>query len=315
MMVSLRLALPMLFAAGAAYGGWQAFGADAARAGLSAETGATVTAANTALPTKSDDTLSPFRQATQIGLSRDAVQGGVLRGDAPTGTVALSLDGAPVPVAPDGKFLIAFNRDAPPTAKLVATLGDGRSIAQTLAVAPRGWKIEHVNLPRRATTASAAFQARRGPELAQINAARAIRSDAEGWRQDFIWPVKGRISGLFGSQRIYAGDPGSYHSGVDVAAPTGTPFVAPADGVVTLAAQDPFTLEGRLLLIDHGMGLSSAFLHCNSLSVVAGQRVRRGEPLGTVGMTGSATGPHLHWGMKWNAARIDPLLLAGPIGG
>jgi murein DD-endopeptidase MepM/ murein hydrolase activator NlpD len=311
MMMSLRLALPMLFAAGAAYGGWQAAGADSASAMAAVTTAA---ASSTAAAVKTTDRPSPFRQATAIGLSRDAVQGGVMLGDAPAGTVALSLDGAPVPVAPDGKFLIAFNRDAPPTAKLIATLNDGRTIAQTLAVAPRGWRIEHVDLPRRATTTSAAFQARRGPELAQINAARALRSDAEGWRQDFIWPVKGRISGLFGSQRIYAGDPGSYHSGVDVAAPTGTPFVAPADGVVTLAAQDPFTLEGKLLMIDHGMGLSSAFLHCNSLSVAAGQRVRRGEPIGTVGMTGSATGPHLHWGMKWNAARIDPLLLAGPMG-
>ena len=118
---------------------------------------------------------------------------------------------------------------------------------------------------------------------------------------------------MFGSQRIYNGDPGSYHSGVDIAAPTGTYYVAPADGVVTLAASSPFTLEGNLLMIDHGMGLNSAFLHSAEILVREGQEVKRGEPIGRIGSTGSATGPHLHWSMKWNDARIDPILLTGPM--
>ena len=135
---------------------------------------------------------------------------------------------------------------------------------------------------------------------------------SDGWRQRFIWPVMGRLSGRFGSQRIYNGTPGAYHSGLDIATgASGTPFVAPADGVVILAAASPFTLEGRLLMIDHGMGLNSAFLHCSALAVQVGDRVRQGQYIGRIGMTGRATGPHLHWSIKWREARLDPLLFAG----
>src|SRR3546814_8713194 len=93
-------------------------------------------------------------------------------------------------------------------------------------------------------------------ELAEIAAARSKQVTSDGWRQAFRWPVTGRLSGFFGSQRVYQGKPGSYHSGTDVAVPAGTPFVAPAAGVVVLAASAPFTLEGTLLIVDHGMGLS-----------------------------------------------------------
>jgi len=158
------------------------------------------------------------------------------------------------------------------------------------------------------------FARRRAIELERINAARRIASGSQGWRQDFVWPAKGRISGRFGSQRIYAGTPGSYHSGIDIATgASGTPFVAPADGVVILAAASPFTLEGNLLMIDHGNGLNSAFLHCSELAVREGDTVRRGQYVGRIGATGRATGPHLHWSIKWRDARLDPILFTGPM--
>ena len=144
------------------------------------------------------------------------------------------------------------------------------------------------------------------------DAARAQRTTAQGWRQTMLRPAPGRFSGRFGSQRIYRGQPGAYHGGLDMASPSGTPFVAPADGVVVLAAETPFTLEGRLLMLDHGMGLGSAFLHCSTHLVRVGERVARGQPIGTVGMTGRATGPHLHWAWGWQVGtqlrRLDPLL-------
>ncbi|WP_230771354.1 M23 family metallopeptidase [Sphingomonas sp. Leaf4] len=248
-----------------------------------------------------------------IDLTGTPGQGAVLTGRAPAGTTALTLDGTPVRLAPDRAFVIAFDRDAGPAATLIATLADGRRITRTLAIAPRTWRIERLPTLPRVSQPSAEFQRRRAPELAQIAAARTRASDSGGWRQRFVWPATGRISGLFGSQRIYAGEPGAYHSGVDVARPTGTPIVAPADGVVILAAPAPFTLEGNLLMIDHGMGLNSAFLHLSRIDVKPGDRVRQGQPIGAIGATGRATGPHLHWGMKWNDARIDPLLLAGPM--
>lgn len=239
------------------------------------------------------------------------IQGGTLLGTAPALTSRISFQGEAVPVAPDGRFLIAFDRDAGPTAEIVATRVDGSTVRKTLTVQKRAWRIERLDTLPRVAQPSAEFARRRPIELGQIHAARAVNAVSDGWRQRFMWPATGRISGLFGSQRIYKGEPGSYHGGVDVARPTGTPVIAPADGVVILAAASPFTLEGRLLMVDHGMGLNSAFLHLSRIDVKVGDVVRRGQPIGAIGMTGRATGPHLHWGMRWRGAKIDPLLVAG----
>ena len=239
-------------------------------------------------------------------------QGGIVIGTAPAGTQALSLDGAAVPLAPDGRFLIGFGRDHGPSALLSARLADGRTVSKPLTVAPRAWKIEALPIPR-GTTPTPEFLKTRAAETAQIAAARAILPQSDGWREHFTWPAIGRISGLFGSQRVYQGEKGSFHSGLDIARPTGAPVTAPADGVVILAADHPFTLEGNLLMIDHGMGLSSAFLHLSRIDVKAGDHVRQGQVLGAVGMTGRATGPHLHWSLTWRGERLDPLLLMGPM--
>ncbi len=249
-----------------------------------------------------------------ISFPETATQGGWARGEVPEGTLSLALDGDAVKFADNGTFFAAFDRDAGPKALLVAVLEDGRSISRQVTIAPRDWKIEHVNVARRKSGPTEAFIRLRRPELERINAARALETGAEGWRQDFVWPVRGRISGRFGSQRIYRGEPGSYHSGIDITTGTsGTPFVAPADGVVILAAEKPFTLEGNLLMIDHGMGLNSAFLHCSELLVGEGEHVRQGQVIGRIGSTGRATGPHLHWSVKWHGSRLDPLLLTGPM--
>ncbi|WP_257539356.1 M23 family metallopeptidase [Sphingobium sp. CFD-1] len=249
--------------------------------------------------------------AYDFRLSGEMTQGGVMLGTAPSATVDLRLNGQPVPVERDGRFLIAFDRDAGPQARLTARLADGRVMERPLTIAPRAWRLERINAPMRPTKSTEAFMAIRKPELDRIAAARATITEAQGWRQTFIWPRRGRISGLFGAQRIYQGTPGAYHSGVDVAGATGEPVVAPADGVVILAADRPFTLEGNLLMIDHGHGLNSAFLHLSRIDVSPGQHVSQGQRIGAIGATGRATGPHLHWSMKWNDARIDPLLLAG----
>ncbi|MDE2436338.1 MAG: M23 family metallopeptidase [Sphingomonadales bacterium] len=252
-----------------------------------------------------------------FGLNGQLTQGGWARGLAPKGASQLSFNGKPVPLAADGRFLIAFDRDAGPSAQVSAKLADGRVTTRALTISPRAWKLEYIPIgPRPGTPPSEEFARRRATELVQINAARAVDHDSPGWRQKFIWPVYGRLSGRFGSQRIYNGTPGSYHSGLDIATgASGTPFVAPADGVVILAAESPFTLEGRLLMIDHGMGLNSAFLHCSKLAVKVGDVVHQGQYLGNIGMTGRATGPHLHWSIKWHDSRLDPLLFTGAMPG
>ena len=236
-------------------------------------------------------------------------QGGWLRGKVPAGTARLMLGETELRLSDAGRYFFAgIDRDAPAQLRLTAISTNGQTISREMAIARRAWPIEHVNIPLRGSVPSETFMAMRRPELEAIEAARAVRSDSLGWTQSFAWPVKGRISGRFGSQRIYQGVPGAYHSGLDIAPGNGVPYVAPADGVVVLAAEMPFSLEGNLVIIDHGMGLNSAFLHSSRLAVREGDRVKQGQLIGYIGATGRASGPHLHWSLKWQDARLDPLL-------
>jgi len=256
------------------------------------------------------ETLDP---AIDFALSGQLTQGGWARGRAPIGTRMLSFNRRPIQLAPDRSFFIAFDRDSVPRGELAAEMGGGETSTGLFAISPRAWQIERIPLgPKPGTPPNPEYARRRETELAQIKAARGVDHMVDGWRQKFLWPVYGRLSGRFGAQRIYNGVPGSYHSGMDIATgASGTPFVAPADGVVILAAQSPFSLEGRLLMIDHGMGLNSAFLHCSAHGVKEGDVVRQGQYIGKIGATGRATGPHLHWSIKWREARLDPLLFVG----
>lgn len=261
----------------------------------------------------SGDPVAQTASAPAFTFSGELTQGGWIRGQAPAGAVAARLGDQALFLDSEGHFFAGFDRDAAGHAELVAEMPDGRHIVTPLTLAPRNWQIEHVNAARSPGGPSEAFMQRRLPELARINAAREVNAASDGWRQTFIWPVRGRISGRFGSQRIYRGEPGAYHSGIDIAGGNGTVFVAPADGVVVLAADEPFSLEGYLLIIDHGGGLNSAFLHNSAILVREGETVRQGQPIGRIGATGRATGPHLHWGVKWREARLDPILLTGPM--
>jgi murein DD-endopeptidase MepM/ murein hydrolase activator NlpD len=294
------------------------------RPGVPTAAGLAVLLAGCVTPPTKETPPKPVATAPEVKITQEPVhaqfafegaimQGGAVIGTAPSGTANLRLGSMGVPVDDDGRFLIAFDRDAGPEAMLTATLADGRTVEKALAVAPRTWRIERVDVPLRPVKDNEAFLAIRKPELERIAAARAIRSDSKGWRQRFAWPRIGRISGLFGAQRIYQGVPGAFHGGVDIAGATGDIVSAPADGVVVLAADKPFTLEGNLLIIDHGSGLNSAFLHLSRIDVKEGQHVTKGQPIGAIGGTGRATGPHLHWALKWNEARIDPMLVAGPM--
>lgn len=249
----------------------------------------------------------------KFALDRNPEQGGIARGQTPAGTTRLVVNGEAVEIAPDGRFVIGFGRDYASSVLITAFQPGGKSVSEQMTVAKRAWKVESLPTLKRFSQPDAEFEARRPGELAQMNASRRIAVTSDGWRQKFRWPVKGRISGVFGSQRIYAGEPGSPHSGVDVAVPTGTPIVAPADGVVILAASAPFTLEGNLLIVNHGMGLSSVFLHLSRIDVKLGDTVKHGQAIGAVGMTGRATGPHLHWGMRWKNERMDPQPFVGPM--
>lgn len=248
-------------------------------------------------------------------ISGRPTEGGLVFGTAPVGTVALTLDGVPVRLTGDRRFVIGFGRDARARAQLIARLASGGRDIRTIDVSRRTWQIESIpslRQPAPDAPPDPAYDARRKIEIAEIVAARTGSSDETGWAQAFAWPATGRISGVYGSQRILGGVPKSPHLGLDVAAPIGKPVRAPADGTVRLA-HGPFLLEGNLIMLDHGQGLVSAFLHLSRIDVRVGQHVERGEVIGAIGMTGRATGPHLHWGLSWNEVKLDPGLLMPPM--
>jgi murein DD-endopeptidase MepM/ murein hydrolase activator NlpD len=167
-------------------------------------------------------------------------------------------------------------------------------------------------LPDRQVTPSAADLERIRNEAEQMTAARerAYENDELYLDGDFIWPVTGRITGVFGSQRILNGEPRRPHNGVDIAANTGTPIVAPAAGVVVFVHPDMY-FNGATVILDHGHGLTSVYCHMHRIKVEPGQTIEQGQPIGEVGASGRATGPHLHWGVELLQNRIDPKLLVG----
>ena len=246
------------------------------------------------------------------GFDGEFTQGGYVRGYLPLNIKSARLGDTPLEIDETGRFFAAFDRDEAPLVTLYATMPDGDEKTFVFEVAPREWNIQHINAAKGTGGGSEAWWAKREPEWLAIKNAREKATGATGWRQDFIWPVKGRISGLFGRQRVYRGEPANYHSGIDIAPGNGTPFVAPADGVVVLA-RSGFSLEGNIIIIDHGAGLNSAFLHASKIAVSQGQSVKQGQYVGNVGATGRVTGPHLHWSLMWRDARLDPLLFTGPM--
>jgi murein DD-endopeptidase MepM/ murein hydrolase activator NlpD len=185
----------------------------------------------------------------------------------------------------------------------------GSSESVRITVTPRDWPIERVNgLPPKTVDPPPEIAARIAREQAAVSAARERDDDRTDFTESFIRPVEGRISGRFGNQRIYNGKPRSAHSGMDIAAPKGTPVKAPASGVVSFANADLY-LTGGTIVIDHGFGFSSNFLHLSRLDVKVGDRIAQGQIIGAVGASGRASGAHLHWGMNWFDVRIDPQLV------
>ena len=249
-----------------------------------------------------------------IALNGNPIQGGVLWGVV-SPSAKISFAGLSVPVMPDGSFLLGLGRDMPSSNQLEIT--QASLCAQTVVVAQRNYSLQTVTgVPQQTVTPSEAHLARISDERAKVRSAKSRRlARNDGLRavqNGFSWPVMGRISGVYGSQRIYNGTPGTPHYGVDVAQPTGTPVMAPAPGEVTLAESDLF-YSGGTVILDHGYGLSSSFLHLSEVFVSVGDQLQTGDLIGAIGATGRATGPHLDWRMSWFNQRIDPQLLVPPM--
>ncbi|PID55217.1 MAG: peptidase [Gammaproteobacteria bacterium] len=230
------------------------------------------------------------------------------------GSVVL-LNGEALDVLDNGWFLLGFSRNAKKTALL--EISGPQKCHQRLHIASRDYHISRVEgVPKRTVTPSKEHLDRIARERKLVRAAKAQRLRRPDLIQAVIdglqWPLMGRISGVYGSQRFYNGVPGNPHYGVDVARPTGTPVLAPGPGVITLAEPDLF-FSGGTVILDHGYGLSSSFLHMSKVLVEVGQEVKTGAVIGEVGATGRATGPHLDWRMSWRNRRVDPQLLVPPM--
>ena len=250
--------------------------------------------------------------AAGINLEGIAIQGSLMIGRVEVGA-KLWLDDVPVPVAKNGEFLLGFGRDAGRQARIKVTFADGRTASRLLRIEQREFKIERIDgLEPKKVTPSPEDLKRIRAEKALINEARARFTEKSYFRSGFIWPVQGRVSGVYGSQRVLNGEARAPHLGVDIAAPKGSLVVAAADGVVSLAYNGMF-FSGNVMVIDHGLGLGSIYAHLERLLVKEGQRVEQGQPIATVGATGRVTGPHLHWGINLFRVGLDPALLVPPM--
>ncbi|MBA1146299.1 M23 family metallopeptidase [Ectothiorhodospiraceae bacterium WFHF3C12] len=247
-----------------------------------------------------------------LELSGSLIQGGVVRGEVQPGSEVV-FDGRKIRVSEQGRFVLGFDRDAPEKMRLEVTRPDGQTSVRALRVEQREYDIQRIDgLPPRKVTPNEADLKRIRQEGALIREARKRNDPRTDFATDWIWPVTGPISGVYGSQRILNGEPRRPHYGWDIAVPTGTPVKAPAPGVVTLVHDDMF-FSGGTLLLDHGHGLTSAFLHLSRITVAEGERVEKGEKIAEVGATGRVTGAHLDWRMNWFNSRVDPRTLVGPM--
>jgi len=258
---------------------------------------------------------SPARAADRtLRIPDHLQQGQLLIGHVAPGA-KVEFAGRRVHVGTDGVFVLGVDRDAPAQVALNVRFSDGKSRRVQLKVSKRQYHVEHVEgLPQKTVTPDPETAARIEREQARVVEARKRDDAREDFLAGFALPVEGaRISGVYGSQRIDNGTPKAPHMGLDMAVPEGTPVHAPAAGVITLAESD-FVLTGGTVLIDHGFGLTSSLLHLSKLDVKVGQQVARGQVIGASGMTGRATGPHVHWGFNWFDVRLDPALLPKPAG-
>jgi murein DD-endopeptidase MepM/ murein hydrolase activator NlpD len=243
-------------------------------------------------------------------------QGGFVAGHTAPGT-RLALDERAVRVGPRGEFAFGFGRDHGPEAVLTVTppgAGAARAEARRLAIARRDWDVQHIpGLPPAQVTPDEAALRRIQAERERLAAARQTDSARTDFVRGLTWPARGRISGVFGSQRVLNGQPRQPHYGFDIAAPVGTPIAAAAGGVVTLA--EDFFFFGKLIVLDHGHGVNTLYAHCSAIDVAPGQAVGPGERIGAIGATGRVTGPHLHFSLSWYLTWLDPQPVLPPVQG
>lgn len=253
---------------------------------------------------------APAGAEPTLALRDDVTQGAMVRGATSAGA-AVTMNGQSLPVSAEGAFVFAVARAFEGDVTLRASDVDGSTAELIVPVANREFEVQRIDgLPQDKVTPprTQEVQDRIWQDVVQIRKGRGVESQRTDFTEAFLWPVDGIVTGVFGSQRILNGTPKSPHSGLDIAGDTGTPVLAPAGGVVTLWHPDMY-FTGGTLIVDHGHGITSTFIHLSDTLVAEGDVVTQGQAIAKVGATGRATGPHLHWSMNWGKVRIDPQLL------
>jgi len=244
------------------------------------------------------------RSASAVEWRGVPAQGGMLLGRAAPGA-RVALDGRALRIGADGDFVCGFGRDHGPHATITLTQPDGRQDTRALAVLRRQWSVQNITgLPPAQVTPDQAALRRIAAEREQLGQARATDSPLTHFTAPLAWPARGRISGVFGSQRVLNGQPRQPHYGFDVAAPVGTPVSAALAGRVTLSGD--FFFFGELLVVDHGHGVNTLYAHLSERIAGEGDTVQQGQLIGRMGATGRVTGPHLHFSLSWYQVWLDP---------
>ncbi|PHS44777.1 MAG: peptidase [Alteromonas sp.] len=243
-------------------------------------------------------------QQDGITLNGTLTQGSLIRGQVAPDAI-VTLDGETLALNSEGKFVFGFPRDASLSHTLNVELPDGTTLVRDITLTKREYNIQRIDgLDSKMVTPPKAVLERIRQDNVNVSIARSKVTDADALFTRFEWPAKGPITGVYGSQRVLNGVPKWPHFGVDVGGPTGAPVTAPVEGTVTLA--EDLYYSGNTLILDHGMGVFSTFLHLDSITVKVGDTVAQGEQIGTIGATGRATGPHLDWRINLGKMRLDP---------
>lgn len=210
----------------------------------------------------------------------------------------------------NGFFIIGFDRDAKGTHSLKIEFENGKRKIKKIHLQKRKYVVQKIKIDEKYVNPPPEELERIEIEAQKMKEARSLvgKIDTAFFSKGFVKPAEGRISSVFGSQRILNGVPKNPHNGIDIAAPEGTSVYSTTDGIVIIAGEE-FYYNGNFVLIDHGQGLSSIYLHLSKLNVKTGDKVTKGQKIGEVGSTGRSTSAHLHWGVQWFGNRIDPLSL------
>ena len=216
------------------------------------------------------------------------------------------VDKKEVKVSKDGYFVFGIDRDRKFDLTITKII-EGEKEIITKQVLKRKYKIQRIDgLDEKKVTPPESVYKRIKEENNKIGKARAINSDLPFFKNQFIMPVEGIISGVYGSQRILNGKPRWPHYGIDIAAKQGTMIKSSGSGIVTMAEDDLYYTGGTIIM-DHGHGISTIYSHLESVMVSVGDKINQGDIIGTVGSTGRSTGPHLDFRVNWFQTRLDPM--------